>query len=448
MTRKILQVAWPLIIANSFWNLQMTIDRIFLGQLSTESLGAAMTVMGVFWVPMALLQQTAAYVSTFVAQYFGAKEEDKIGAAVWQSLYVSVIGGILFLGLNGLAPAFFKMVGHSESIQKLELEYFVSISYSALPTALVAAVSGFFSGLGNTRIVLWINFAGMILNAILDYAMIFGRWGFPALGIAGAGYATALATYGAAFLAFAFLFTRAHEEKFRMISARALSSDLLKKFLKFGLPSGFQWALEGLAFTVFLIIMGKMAGGEAALAASSIAVTVMMISVLPSMGVAQAILILVGQYLGEKKPDQAEKVTWGGVRIAAMYMAVVAASFFFFPSFYLAWFKNPDSAALWNQVVEIAPGILKWVAFFTVLDSIYLCLSFALKGAGDTRAVSILALTVPWPIMVLPTFLVRDMPNAVFISWGFVAIYSMTITSLILFRFRGGKWKSMSVIGV
>ena len=79
---EILRMAWPLIVANSFWNLQMTIDRIFLGMLSTEALGAAVTVMGVFWVPMALLQQTASYITTFVAQYYGAGEHSKIGVAI------------------------------------------------------------------------------------------------------------------------------------------------------------------------------------------------------------------------------------------------------------------------------------------------------------------------------------------------------------------------------
>ncbi len=78
----LMKVAWPLIIAracpHSFWNLQLTIDRIYLGNFSTEALAAAMAVMGVFWVPMALLQQTASYLMTFVAQYFGAKEENRI----------------------------------------------------------------------------------------------------------------------------------------------------------------------------------------------------------------------------------------------------------------------------------------------------------------------------------------------------------------------------------
>src|SRR5690606_38114646 len=94
---EVLRIAWPLVVANGFWNLQMTIDRVFLARFSTEALGAATSVSGVFWAPMALVQQTAAYVTVFVAQYCGARKFERIGPAVWQSVYVSLLGGLLFL---------------------------------------------------------------------------------------------------------------------------------------------------------------------------------------------------------------------------------------------------------------------------------------------------------------------------------------------------------------
>ena len=444
--KSLLRLAWPLIVANSFWNLQLTIDRVFLGSFSTEALGAAMAVMGVFWVPMALLQQTASYVTTFVAQYFGAGEERKIGACVWQSIYVSVIGGVAFLFLNYLSPGFFSTVGHSDVIQQLEVEYFNSLSYSALPTALVAAISGFFTGLGSTRTVMAINFVGLVLNVILDYAMIFGNLGFPKMGVAGAGYATSLATYGASAYGLYLLFSQKNQTRFGMRSDWRPDFSLVKRFLKFGLPSGLQWALEGLAFTVFLIIMGRLNNGEAALASSSIAVTVMMLSVLPSMGIAQAVMTLTGQRLGEKNPEKAAEVTWDGVKISSLYMGTVALSFFLLPEFYLSWFKNQDNINLWSQVSTIVPDLLKIVGIFTIMDSMYLNISFALKGAGDTRFVSFVALAVPWPLMVLPAFLVRDFPNAVVWAWAFCAFYCLVITSILVWRFRGGKWKTMSVI--
>lgn len=444
--KHILAIAWPLIIANSFWNLQLTIDRIFLGMHSTESLGAAMAVMGVWWVPMALLQQTASYVTTFVAQYYGANEQQKIGSAVWQAIYVSVIGGAFFLMLNFLSAPFFQMVGHAPKIQILEVEYFNSLAYSALPTALVAAISGFFTGLGRTQTVIWINLVGLLLNVVLDYCMIFGKFGFPAWGVAGAGYATSIATYGAALYGMILMFNHKHEVQFKFRTNWKLDGQLMKQFLKFGLPSGMQWALEGLAFTVFLIVMGRLKNGDAALASSSIAVTVMMLSVLPSMGIAQSVMTLVGQKLGEKKAHEAEMHAWDGMKLSSIYMATIALTFFLFPEFYIAWFKNEENANLWSQVSLLAPKLLAIVAVFTIFDSAYLNLSFALKGAGDTRFVSLVALIVPWPLMVLPAVLVRDMEDAAIIAWAFVILYSITITSLLIWRFRQGKWKSISVI--
>jgi MATE family multidrug resistance protein len=442
--KSILALAWPLIIANSFWNLQLTIDRIFLGTYSTEALGAAMAVMGVFWVPMALLQQTAAYITTFVSQYFGAKKFQNIGLAFWQSVFVSIIGGFGFLGLIFLSGPLFKLMGHSPITQGLEIDYFNALAYSALPTALVAAVSGYFTGIGRTTMVMIINFVGLISNVLFDYLLINGNMGFPALGIEGAGYATAIAAGCAAVAGIIVMFADRQQEDYHLGVVK-FDWKLTSQFLKYGIPSGAQWALEGVAFTVFLLIMGRLTNGDAALASSSIAVTLMMLAVLPSMGVAQAVMTLVARKLGEKRPEDAAMITWDGVKISAIYIIVIATSFFLIPEFYLSWFKNDSNATLWSQVELIVPQLLMIVGVFTLFDSVYLNLSFALKGAGDTRFVSLVALAVPWPILVLPAALLMDHPNAAILSWMWVVAYSIVLTVILSYRFKKGKWKSMSI---
>lgn len=444
--KRILQIAWPLIIANSFWNLQLTIDRVFLGNYSTEALGAAIAVMGVFWTPMALLQQTAAYLMTFVAQYFGAKENHMIGRAVWQALYVSVIGGLLFFALIPLSAPLFDYIGHAESVRRLETEYFVSLTFSAMPAALVAVASGFYTGLSQTKIIILINAIGLVANVIFDYLLIFGNLGFPALGIIGAGFATALANWASAIFGLYLMFGRKNEESFSVRSEWRFNTELTKRFIKFGVPSGLQWALEGLAFTVFLIIVGRMSNGNAALAASGIVVTVMMLAVLPAMGVAQAASVLVGQHLGEKNPAHAESSVWSSLQVAMMYIFTVGLSFALIPDFYLSWFHNPTDALLWSQVSEISRWLLLFVALFVAFDSMNLVCSFALKGAGDTRFVTFIALTLPWPLMVLPTYFVKDLPNAIYLAWVAASIFIVTQALVFAARFRGGKWKSMSVI--
>ena len=94
------------------------------------------------------------------------KRLDRIGPSVWQSIYVSIAGGLLFLLLIPAAGTLFHLVGHSQAMQKLEAEYSVALCYSGMPTALVAAASGFFTGLGNTQIIMRINVVGLIANAV------------------------------------------------------------------------------------------------------------------------------------------------------------------------------------------------------------------------------------------------------------------------------------------
>lgn len=444
--KKILIIAWPLIVCNSFWNLQLTIDRLFLSQYSTESLGAAMAVMGVFWTPMALLQQTAAYLMTFVAQYYGAKRFQDIGPAVWQALYFSVFGGILFLGLIPLSTPFFNMIGHSENLVPLEINYFNALCYSALPTAIVAAASAFFTGLGKSQTVIGINAVGLVSNVIFDYLLIFGHFGFPELGIAGAGYATALANLMSAFYGLFLIFQKKHAVIYGLFSGWQFDKSLMKRYIRYGMPSGLQWALEGLAFTIFLIFVGRMNQGDIFLASSGIVVTLMMLAVLPALGVAQAVSVLVGQHLGDNNPKEAEQATWQGWQVSLMYIVVVAISFAIFPNFYLNWFANSDNQNIWAQVQPVARILLYYVAVFTIFDSMNLVFSFALKGAGDTRFVTLVALLLPWPLMVLPTALIGHWENAIYWAWAATSFFIMTQAFFFLARFRGGKWKNMRVI--
>jgi MATE family multidrug resistance protein len=444
--KKILKIAWPLIVANSFWNLQFTIDRIFLGNYSTESLGAAIAVMGLFWTPMALLQQTSSYVMTFVAQYTGAKEDHMIGPSVWQSLYIGLVGGLLMLCFIPFASTLFEWIGHDPSLRHLEVDYFKAICYSALPTAIVACASGFFTGLGDTKIIMWINFVGLLVNAILDYVMIFGHFGFPEMGIKGAGYATAIGNYASAFYGLYLVFNKKYEVLYKIRSGFHVHWDLMKRYVRYGIPSGLQWSLEGLAFTIFLVFVGRLNDGSAALASSGIVVTIMMLAILPVLGIAQAVQVLVGQKLGEKSPEEAEIYTWSGYQVGLIYIALMSATFLLFPNFYLGWFQGSSNTEMWGQVSTMVPYLLIFIAIFILFDCMTLMFSLALKGAGDTKFVTLIALLVPWPMMVLPTSLLSDQPNAIYLAWTSVTAYSITQAIIFWRRFVGGKWKKMSVI--
>src|SRR5262249_35323344 len=276
-----------LILANSFWTLQITIDRIFLGQLDSKAVGAAMAAAAMFWTPLALLQFTASYATTFVAQYVGAGRPHRVGPAVWQALYFSVVTRFAFLLLVPLAPGLIALAGHSDTLQPLEITYFRCLCFSALPTLLTAAASSFFTGRGDSRTVLFINGSGLVVNAVLAWLWIFGNAGFSPMGIEGAGWATVVGAWVSAIVALALMFRPLHRREFATLSGWRLDRELMGRLIRFGLPSGLQWALDGLAFTVFILLLGRM--GDVELAASSITFTLNLLAFLPAFGLGQAV---------------------------------------------------------------------------------------------------------------------------------------------------------------
>jgi MATE family multidrug resistance protein len=441
---ELLRLAWPLIVSNGFMTLQMTIDRIFLSRHNSNEVAAAMPAVMIFWTLFALPQNIVNYVTTFVAQYLGAGRPQRVGPVVWQSLYLSVALGLAFLALAPLAPLLLALGEHTAELQELEVIFFRCLCWSALPALLVAAVSAFFAGRGDSGTVMVLNAVGMIVNAALDYVLIFGNFGFPEMGIAGAGWATVIGNSVSALLGLALLFRRRYEAEHGTRSGWPFDAELMRRLLRFGVPNGLQWALDGLAFSLFVILVGRL--GRVELAATSIAVTLNLLAFLPTMGVGQAVAILVGQRLGEDRPDVAERTTWSGFQIGWLLMVIIAAMYVIFPQTLLAMFQSTDEAGQWSAIAATVPVLLRFVAVYCLFDSMNLIFSFALRGAGDTVFVTAAAVSLSWPLMVVPTWAAWYFGWGLYWSWSFASAYIIVLGFVLLKRFRGGRWKSMRVI--
>jgi multidrug resistance protein, MATE family len=442
--QELLRLSLPFILSNSVWTLQIALDRVFLSRLGKDNVAAAMVAVMIFWTPLALLQNTASYATTFVAQYVGAVRNQRVGPVVWQALYFAVAGGIAFLVLLPLADTFAAATRHSDHVQELEAAYFRCLCFSALPTLVVAAASSFFAGRGASWAVLAINCTGLAVNGVLCYAWVFGQWGLPALGIVGAGWATVCGTSASALLACLLLFGRKYRHEFATLAGWRPDFALMGRLLRYGLPSGLQCALDGLAFTVFLFLVGRL--GDAELAATSIAFTLNMVAFLPAFGMAQGVTVLVGQRLGEDRPELAARTTWTGFRLAWLYMAAVAALYVLLPGLLLQPFRSGSEDELERKVAQLVPVLLQFVAIYSLFDSMNLVFAFALKGAGDTRFVTILSVGLAWPLMVLPTWAAREYGWGLTWAWTFASAYVIALGLALLARFRGGKWQTMRVI--
>src|SRR5262249_18981898 len=171
-----------------------------------------------------------------------------------------------------------------------------------------------------------------------------------------------------------------------------------------------------------------------------------LVAFMPMMGTAQAVAILVGQRLGQDRPDLAERTTWTGCRLAWGFMTAGALSYVLFPAAFLYFFHGKEGSVRAGHVAAVVPVLLRFVAVYSLFDSLNLVLSFALRGAGDTRFVTVVSLALAWPVMVLPTWAAWYHGWGLYWAWAFASAYIIVLALTFWLGFRQGKWKTMRVI--
>ncbi|HEV3144592.1 MAG TPA: MATE family efflux transporter [Gemmataceae bacterium] len=437
------RVALPLVLSNAFWTLQITAGRVMLSRQNSETVGAAMSAGVLYWAMFALLHQTASYAATFVAQYLGAGRPHRVGPAIWQAIHFSLVTGMLFLLLLPFAPQLFSLSGHSAVMQELEVRYFRAISFATLPLLLIASVNSFFAGRGKTWPVLWMNVVGMVVEISVGYVLIYGYGSIPALGITGAGWATVTASWVSAIFGLVLLLRRQYRKEFATLSGWRPERALFLRLLRFGLPNGLQFSLDAWAFTIFLLLIGRM--GDAELTATSMAFTINSLALVPMLGLAQGVAVLVGQRLGMNRPDIASRSAYRGVFWCLVYTLAMAAIYAFAPELLMNCFRDRD-ATKWEAVAAIVPLLLRFVALYCLFESMSLILSSALRGAGDTLFVSIVTLLMAWLLMVVPSIWAWKTGKSMYWSWSFATGYLIVLSFIFWARFWQGRWRTMRVI--
>ena len=443
-SRELLKLALPLVVSQSFMTVQVFVDTVLLSWHDPLEMAASFPAVMWYWLFFGVLQVTAGYTSTFVAQYTGAARPHRVGPAVWQGIHFAVVAGLLFLVVVPLAPFFISLGGHTPEVQKLETVYLKCLSFAALPMLVMGAVNGFFSGRGQTWTVLGIEAVGTAVNIALALVLIFGRWGFPEMGIAGAGWATVAGSWAAALFALVLMLRKRYREEFGTLSGWKPERELFGRLMKYGGPAGMQVFLDVLVFNAFTQLVGRL--GDAALGATTLAIRLNMIAFLPMMGLGQAICIMVGQRLGENRPDLAEKSTYTGLKWSFGYMALVALAYVSIPTLLLSVFEGDKEPEKFAEIAAIVPTLLLCVAVFSLADAINLSFAFALRGAGDTKYVTALTFALAWPLMVIPTAVTVYLGGSVYWCWVFATLHILGMSVCFWFRFRSGKWKSMRVI--
>ncbi len=443
--REILVLAIPLILSTGAWAIQHFVDRMFLTWYSPEAIAAAMPAGIMNFTVMSFFIGTAGYTSTFVAQYYGAKRFENIGPSLWQGIYLSLIGGLVFLVLIPLAEPFFRYIGHNSAVQQCEVTYFRILCFGALPVIASSSMSSFFSGRGQTWPVMWVNVLATAVNLVLDYAMIFGHWGFAERGIQGAAIATVISQYGAVLIFAVLLFQRKFNATYHTLHGWRFNKTLFKRLIRFGVPNGAQFFLDILGFSAFLLIIGRL--GTTSLAATNIAFNLNTLAFMPMIGFSIAVSVLVGQHLGNNRPDLAERGVYSGFHITLLYMGSIATLYVLAPQIFIQPYAAQADPEEFEAIKSLVIVLLRFVAVYSVFDSLNLIFASAIKGAGDTRYAMLLILFTSLTVLVIPAYIALVWFHAgIYTGWTIASTYIIMLSVLFFVRFRGGKWKSMRVI--
>lgn len=445
--REILQVAYPLMISMGSFTLMQFVDRMFLAWHSPVSIQAAVPAGILSFTFICGFMALAGYSNMFVAQFMGAGDPRGCARATAQSVWVALGSWPLMLACIPVGHMVLHRSGHAPEVLAEELIYFNILMIGSVATPLGAALSGFFIGRGKTLITMTATIAGNLVNIGLDYLLIFGRAGFPELGIRGAAWASVIAATVTPAILLVIYFASATNKVFQTRATFRWDGPLLWRLLRFGTPSGVHLALDIASFAVFILLTGRM--GAVSLAASNIALSINMLTFMPMIGLGIATSTVVGRYQGSRESGVAAHAAWNALRLGVGYIAVVGTTFILFPDFYIAFFTLREDTGLGLDVLlPVGRQLMVIMALWGLVDAANLILSGALKGAGDTRFVMCFSVCMAWGVLVPGQWwLVVRLERGVVTAWWWTAFYIALMAIGFIWRFRSGAWKAIDMLG-
>lgn len=441
--REILRIAVPLIITSAFFTVQNFCDRMFLAWYSPAALQAAVPAGILFFTLVCGFMATAAFANSLVAQYYGSGDLRSCSRSVAQAILLALISYPIILCLIPAGRWMLALSGHAPPVMAAEKTYLTILLAGGLFLPLSSAVSSFFSGRGLTRIIMLCAAIGTVVNLVLNGVLIFGLGPFPEMGIAGAAVASVISGFVSPLIMLGLYFSKRNDRLYNTRRLFYFDAPLFRRLLRFGVPSGIHMALDIGAFSLFVLLVGRL--GETALMAANIALSVNMIAFMPSVGIGQAAGTLVGQHMGRRDFTGASRAGWRAVHVGWFYTVFAALTFVLMPEIYIRLFARGDVP--FDEIYSLARILLLVASGWGLMDSTNLILSGALRGAGDTHFVMWYETSMAWFFFAAGELLiVLVLKLGVIAAWAWALIYISLLAIGMIARFRSKRWQAIELI--
>lgn len=438
--QEILKLSIPLVLSSSGIVIMQFIDGVFLAWHSSTELAAVGSSGCTSWLLQAIVLGIVGYTSALTANLVGAGMEKKVGSAIWQGLYISLGGSVLCAILSLFTLPFFTVCGHVHELASAESTYLKIILLGAVFNFGQTAISGFFSGRGDNVRLMVAQILGQISNIIGDYLLIFGKFGFPEMGIAGAAIATVLSALVPFVILAYFALRKENRVKYHTWEGRAFNWEMFKNMAYFGVPNGLQQFVDAGIWTVFVIIVGKIGVIESA--ATTICFRLNSIALLPVWGIARAASTFVGQSHGRKDHQATIEYACHSAVLCQAWMTTIAITYFLFPVQYFSLFDSGQEQSA--ELLKVGAYLLKFVAIYCLADSLNGSLMSTLHAVGDT--VWTFWVMCGCTVVLSIVLLVADhFHMGLTFIWSVATFYVMILPPFWVVRFKGGEWKNIIV---
>jgi len=431
---KILSISIPAAFKNLLDMVQVLIDLLMVGSLGVAALAAIGLGMQFIMVLNVVMTVYIVGGNAVIARHIGSGRFKRANIAFFNLFIIAIVLSLfaLFVGYIG-AEYFYLWMGTSSEVATFGELYFGTLSLGMPLIFLDALFFNALSAAGKTSISLYIKIVSALLNVLLNYTLIFGHFGFEAMGIQGAAIATIIA-YGFNVAAYFVIVSRTSCTLQFYVH---YSKESIRAIFKIGVPAMIERFISVGSFMVFVMVLTKY--GTEALAGYQVGLRIEGIAFMPGFGFSIAAMALVGQSLGAKNSELAHNEAMTVVKIAAGFMGFIGIFLVWIPEFFCQFFTTDVNT------IELASTYLRLVGISQVPLAIVFVLSGALRGAGATRTTLKINVGSLVFLRVLPALYVSTITDDIF--WVYLVLVTETFIKggLFYYVFSLGKWKSIKI---
>jgi multidrug resistance protein, MATE family len=437
--RSLSGLALPVVLANVSQTMMGLVDTLMVGQLGASSLAAVGVATLAFSAVASALKSFDVAVQTIVARRVGEGRDGEVGAVVVTGLALALVLGCVFTVIGMLWPdKAISLVSSDPEVRTLGVDYLMFRVPGMLAFMAFFILRGAFDGMGWTRIGMFAGIGMNVVNALLNWVLIFGQFGVEPLGVGGAGLASSLASVSAVIVLVMVALRTKTRQRFRMVAPGNLQKKLVRPLLTLAWPAAVQVIGALSAVLVFFAILGRIS--TIAVAAASVVFRIAALSFMPAIGMGVAVQTMVSQSLGRSEPDTAGRAAWTGVSLAMIVMGLFGIVFLAIPRTLMGFFATDP------ELVAAGTPILRMMGLVQIFDAVGLTLAGAVRGAGANRVVMTIDVVSAWML-----FLPSAWYFGIYLDWGLSGAWIGVLTWFFSYAltmtvwFRRGTWRTYEV---